>query len=218
MIFNAKYLSKTFFMAAFFAIGCTGSGMAGCGSSTSDTTAPIDSQLVGIYAVTSFQASPVDPNTGAPVPDSCDQLSAANPPGGFLAMYGYRPEAGSNDVWLAAAFCGTVEACRTTAAGAEEPVLGYSFIQGSDQAGWTGYALLKTVEAGDQCRSDVQVHDLQSSGQTITIGTDTVQVDYMPDVQGENATCKTLDAIGAITPDLPCQARLALEATREADL
>jgi hypothetical protein len=192
--------------------------MAGCGSSTGDTTAPIDSHLLGIYAVTSFQASPVDPTTGAPVPNSCDQLSPANPPGGFLAMYGYRPEPGSNDVWLAAAFCGTVEACRETAADAEEPVLGYSFIQGSDEAGWTGYAVLQTAAAADQCRSEAQVHDLQSSQQSITIGTDTVQVDYMPDVQGENATCQTLDAIGAITPDLPCQARLALEATREADL
>ena len=217
MKFERTYLTMTIACLMF---GFSGSGMAGCGSGDDmgPNAASIDSALVGVYAVTRFQASPLDPDTGAPVPDSCDELSPANPPGGFLAMYGYRPEPESVDVWLAATFCGSVEECRSLAAAGTDPTLGYSFIQGSDQSGWTGYAPLRTVPAGDQCRSDIQVHSLAAAGESISIGTDTFQVDYMPDLQGTDATCRTVDAINAVTSDLPCQARLTLEATREANL
>ena len=78
MFTKPNYFSKTFLIGTVLTIGCTGSGMTGCGSESSTPTgaADIDSDLVGIYAIDSFQSSPVDDN-GVPVPDSCDQLSEA---------------------------------------------------------------------------------------------------------------------------------------------
>jgi hypothetical protein len=213
----ANYFAKSAFMVTCLTIGCTGSGMAGCGSSA-DGGPKVDSDLPGVYAIDSYRSSPVDPDTGEPVPDSCDQLSDTSPFGEFLVVYSFQPNPNSDQVRLAGVFCSTVESCRQIAKDALEPTLGYSFLQGDDENGWLGFGISRTGFVGDQCQADVQRHILTSSGQAINITTDTVETVFPPTVDGDQATCRNGDAIGAITPDLPCKARLVLDATHEASL
>jgi hypothetical protein len=219
MIHTPDCFSKTILVATLLTIGCTGSGMAGCGSETTTNAngagpADIDSELVGIYAIDSYQSSPADEN-GNPVPDSCDQLADISKPN-FIVLYGFRPNPEAS-ARLGGVFCSTVEDCQDVARRGPEPTFGYSFIVGNDAAGWTGYAELATRDNGADCVSDMQVHSLSSEGQSITINTDQVQVTYPPEMVpelGDEATCRVGNAISAITPDLPCQARLLLNATR----
>jgi hypothetical protein len=213
---HAHYLSKSIFMATCLTIGCTGSGMAGCGSD--DGGVKVDSQLTGIYAIDSYRSSPLDPETGEPIPDSCDQLSDTARFGDFLVLYSFLPEADSDDALLAGAFCADVESCKLLAEQAPPPTLGYSFVQGNDENGWVGWGISRTGAEADQCRADVQTHVLTSSGQAINITTSTVEIVFPPTIDGDEATCRNGDALDAITPDLPCKARLALDATRDSGL
>jgi hypothetical protein len=215
---KTTHLAKTIFIATCLTLGCTGSGVAGCGSDSGDSGSKIDSQLIGIYAIDSFQASPLDPGTGEPVPDSCDQLADSPQAGDFLVIYSFQPTGNPNEPRLGGAFCGSVDECRSVAKAAAEPAVGYSFIQGSDAVGWTGYAIPRSGAAGDQCQAEVQVHSLTSSGQSININTDTVNVIFMPNLEGDQAMCRNADALRALTPDLPCESRFVLSGTREANL
>jgi len=213
------YLKKAIFMVACLTFGCTGSGMAGCGSdSPADPT--VDSQLFGIYAVDSYRSSPADPLTGLPIPDSCDELSDAPPLGAFIVVYSFLPNDAPSHPLLAAVFCNDVTACKDIAKRAPAPTVGYSFVQGNDQSGWVGYGISRTGSSGDQCEADVQTHTLTASGQTINITTETVETVFPPRAvtPGDEATCRNGDALDALEPDLPCKARLSLDATFDSSL
>ena len=212
------HLTKTIFLATSLTIGCTGSGMAGCGSLGGGTTATVDSELLGIYAVDSYRGSPVDAKTGDPVPDSCDQL--ADPPriGNFVVLYSFRPNDDMDEARLAGVFCANVEICQEIAKDAPDPTVGYSFRLGDDENGWVGHGISRTGVSGDQCQVDVQTHTLSPSGQQISIVTDTVEVVFPPTIDGDQASCRIGDALDQLTPDLPCKARLALDATLEQKL
>jgi hypothetical protein len=209
MTFQTQYLSKTFFMAACFTIGCTGSGMAGCGSDGGSDTPTVDSDLIGVYAIDSFQASTP--------PASCDELSDSPTNGNFVVIYSFVPNDDRENPRLGGVFCATVEDCEDVASRAPEPTLGYSFIEGNDEAGWTGYAIVRTSQNGQMCVADVQIHDLTGQGQSITIGTNTVETEFEADIDGDQATCAVRDALNSITPDMPCKSRLLLEGTRNAN-
>lgn len=213
MTIHAHYFAKSIFVITCLTIGCTGSGMAGCGSA--DEGAKVDSQLLGVYAIDSYQSSPVDPQTGDPIPDSCDQLSDTTLGNDFLVLYSFKPDANPDEPLLVGAFCPNVAACEQVAREARAPALGYSFIEGDDQSGWVGFGISSVGSLGDQCLASVQTHTLSSAGPGITINTDTVETTFKPTLDGDVATCSNRDAISAITPDLPCKARLLLEATRE---
>ena len=214
MTFKANYLSKTFFIVASLTIGCTGSGMAGCGGDSSGSVPTVESDLIGIYALDSFQASPLDPNTNLPVPDSCDQLSDAPAAGNFLVIYSFVPNDTPETARLGAVFCSSVEECQDVASRAPDPIIGYSFIQGDDASGWTGYGISRTSNSGEMCVADVQIHSLSSEAQSITINTDTVETEFQAEIVGDEATCSNRAALNSLTPDLPCKSRLLLEGTR----
>lgn len=209
MTFQTQYLSKTFFMAACFTIGCTGSGMAGCGSDGGSDTPTVDSDLIGVYAIDSFQASTP--------PASCDELSDSPTNGNFIVIYSFVPNDDPENPRLGGVFCATVEDCEDVASRAPEPTLGYSFLEGSDEAGWTGYAIVRTSQSGAMCVADVQIHNLSGEGQSITIDTNTVETEFDADIDGDQATCAVRDALTSITPDMPCKLRLLLEGTRNAN-
>ena len=131
-------------------------------------------------------------------------------------LYGFRPSP-EEAARLGGVFCQTVEECQDVADRGPEPTVGYSFIQGSDASGWTGYAVLSTRESGADCLSEMQVHTLSGEGQSITINTDGVEVTYPPEmnpIAGDEATCTVPGAIAGVTPDLPCRSRFLLAATR----
>lgn len=214
---KSMHFGKTLFLGVCLTLGCTSSGAMGCGSDGSSTPT-VDSSLLGIYAIDSYQASPLDPETGDPVPDSCDQLSDAPPFGDFLVLYAYEPNDAMGQAYLAGVFCSDVANCREIASTSPEPALGYSFREGSDEDGWRGFGNARQGSFGDQCLVDLQTHFLTSSGQSINITTDTVEVIFPPRLDGSQANCSVADALDAYSPDLPCQQRLVLEASRTADL
>jgi len=214
---RSAYFTNILFIAACLAVGCTSGGSLGCGSDD-DGGAKVDSELLGVYAVDSYRSSPLDPETGDPIPDSCDQLSDTARLGDFLVLYSFLPDSNADEAQLAGVFCADVESCRQLAKQAPPPALGYSFITGNDENGWLGWGISRTGASGDQCQADVQAHTLTSSGQTININTDTVETVFPPTIDGDQATCRNGDALGAITPDLPCKARLAVDATRDSGL
>jgi hypothetical protein len=219
MTHQPAHVSKTILIATLLTIGCTGSGMAGCGSESSSTNSPptIDSDLLGIYAIDSFQSSPLDEMTGEPVPDSCDQLSDSPTAGDFVVLYAFRPNDDPENPRLGGVFCGSVEVCQDVIERAPEPAIGYSFINGSDESGWTGYGISATGSTGAMCQVDVQEHTLTAAGAAVTINTDVVEVEYEPEMApdaGDEATCSVRRALESVTPDLPCKSRLRLIATR----
>lgn len=214
---RSKHFGNILFLGVCLTLGCTSSGVLGCGSDGSSTP-KVDSSLPGIYAVDSYQASPIDPETGDPVPNSCNQLSDAPPFGDFLVIYSFEPNDAMGQAYLGGVFCSDVAICREIADSAPDPALGYSFREGNDQDGWLGFGNARQGSLGDQCLVDLQAHVLTSTGDSINITTDTVQVIFQPSVQGNDATCRVADALAAYSPDLPCEQRLVLEATRSADL
>jgi len=218
MTHQPDYFSKTILLATFLTIGCTGSGMAGCGSDGgSSLGAPsVDSDLLGIYVIDTFQSSPLDEVTGDPVPDSCDELADAPASGNFVVLYAFRPNDDPESSRLGAVFCNSLEVCRDVAEGAPQPAIGYSFLQGNDEDGWIGYGISRTGSTGGECQVDVQEHTLVADGASITINTDVREVEFEPVMDpevGTEATCSIRAALENLTPDIPCKSRFLLEAT-----
>ena len=91
----------------------------------------VDSQLLGIYRITSYQGSTV----------GCEQPSELDPAPAFVLLYSFLPNDDPDEPLLGGLFCGTVESCRQAAQAASEPSIGYSFIEGNDSAGWRGWAI-----------------------------------------------------------------------------
>jgi hypothetical protein len=206
-----NYLTKTIFFATCLALGCSSSGTLGCGSSSSEEAPTVDSNLPAVYQITSYQGNE----------DGCDEVADVPMAPPYLVLYAFHPNSAPNETRLGGTFCSSVEECRGIAEFAGEPSTGYSFIMGDDDAGWTGFAILSNGPIGetDQCRAEVQVHELTVPGaQALSIETRTVETTYMPMVDGTTASCRNLDAVASINDDLPCQALLLLEATREAEL
>jgi hypothetical protein len=210
---QTPYFTKTIFITTCLLVGCTGGGAAGCsGDSGSEPPPTIDSSLLGVYAIDSYQGSPLEP-VGE---DSCEQLSDLDHLD-FLVLYSFRPNDKPDEARLGGFFCETVDSCEEGAALAPEPVVGYSFIEGNDDDGWRGFGIARGGPEGDQCRADVQIHLLSSDGSTLNIITDTVRTIFPPIIDGDTATCRNSDALGSLTPELPCRSRFVLKATRYSD-
>ena len=135
-----------------------------CGDDAGGPT--VDSQLLGIYRITSYQGSAV----------GCEQPSEFDPAPAFVLLYSFLPNDDPDEPLLGGIFCGTVESCRQAAQAASEPRIGYSFLEGNDAAGWRGWAIASAGAANDQCRADVQAHVLTSANMNdINIETKTFQ-------------------------------------------
>ncbi len=172
----------------------------------------IDSQLLGIYRVTSYQGSTV----------GCDQPNELDPAPVFVLLYSFLPNDNPDEPLLGGVFCGTVETCRQLAQVAPEPTIGYSFIEGNDVAGWRGWAIASSGAANDRCRADVQAHVLTSSSMdAINIETRTFATVFDGDEPMPGSTeliCRNIAAIGALRDDPPCTEILVLDATFEAGI
>lgn len=186
-------------MAFLLASGCSGS----------DGSPQVDSDLMGVYQVTSYRGSQTD----------CDQPEAIEPSPSFIVLYSFVPNEDPDEALLGGLFCGSVELCRQAAAEAPEPQIGYSFTQGSDDSGWLGWAISSAGAQNDQCEADVQAHVLTSTNpEDINIETETVVAVFEPRVEDNTAICSNRDALLALDEDLPCSEILILEATFEAGL
>jgi hypothetical protein len=204
---NKTYLGQSIYMAAFLMWGCSGSA-GGCGGSASGPT--VDSELLGVYQIDRYQDSQ----------DGCDQVSDIDGAPGYLVVYSFRPGDTPDEPLLAGTFCSSVDDCREVAKAAPEPTIGYLFREGSDETGWRGWGIASAGAMNDQCRAEVQVHELASTGaDVIGIETQTFETVFPPaEIEGNDVTCSKADALASLTPDLPCQAIIVLEATREAGL
>lgn len=201
---SSTYLARIVLltMAAGLALSCGG-----------DAGGPtVDSQLLGIYRITSYQGSTV----------GCEQPSELDPAPAFVLLYSFLPNDDPDEPLLGGIFCGTVESCRQAAQAASEPRIGYSFIEGNDSAGWRGWAIASAGAENDRCRADVQAHVLTSANMNdINIETKTFQTvfDGLEPMPGSTElVCRNIDAINALRDDPPCSEILALEATFEAGL
>jgi hypothetical protein len=197
-------------MGAFLMLGCSSSGVMGCGNSDGGPT--VDSELLGVYQIDRYQGSQ----------DGCDQVTDIDPAPDRLALYSFLDDS-PDEAFLAGIFCGSVDDCREVAKAAPEPVFGYTFREGSDEAGWLGWGIASAGTVTDQCRFDVQAHALTSTGaEAIGIETKTFEAVFPPfppmPEEGMTVTCRNVDALASLNPDLPCKEIIVLEATREADL
>lgn len=193
------YLSKTVLIAMSLALSLS----LGCGD---EGGAPsVNSSLLGVYQVESYQGS----QTG------CDILDDIEPPPLYVVLYSFLPNDNPDEPLLGGVFCGSVALCQQAAADAPEPQIGYSFTEGSDNAGWRGWAISSSGASNDQCRADVQAHLLTSAtAGSIKIETRTFATVFDPILDGMAATCRNIDALAALGDDLPCQEMLVLEAAR----
>jgi len=215
MTYHFAHVTRTIFFATCLAIGCTSSGVSGCGSSGGGPT--VDSQLPGVYKIDRYQVTPADQEDD---PNVCDQLSDADRQPAYIVLYSFRPNDDPEEPRLGGVFCGNVDQCREVAKEAAEPVVGYSFSTGDDASGWLGWGVQSSGQAGDQCKVDVQAHTLTApSAKTIDIQTRTVRTVFPPaEIDGTDITCRIADAIASLDEDLPCIGAFSLEATFEASL
>lgn len=201
---SSTYLTKNLLLAlaAGFALSCGG-----------DAGGPtVDSQLLGIYRITSYQGSTV----------GCEQPSDLDPAPVFVLLYSFLPNDDPDEPLLGGLFCGTVDSCRQAAQAAPEPTIGYSFIEGNDVAGWQGWAIASSGAANDRCRADVQAHVLTSANMDdINIETKTFATVFdgiEPTDGSSELTCRNIDAINALREDPPCSEILVLDATFESGI
>lgn len=205
-------MHRSIFLMTSLIIGCSGSGMMGCGDSSGDGVS-VDSALTGVYEITSYQGSQ----------ESCDDLTEVSPSPDYLVLYAFRPNDTPERPRLGGAFCGDPDGCRALAQEAPEPTIGYSFLEGNDQAGWRGWGIESSGGLNDQCRADVQTHTLSStSSDEIAIETRTMRTVFPPDPesQGNQADCSNAAAITALDSEPPpaCVGALSLRGTRESSL
>ena len=209
MTHRPTLLAKTAVFAVCLVLGCSSSGTLGC-SSSGQGQAEVDSALLGVYKIDRYQGNE----------DGCDQVADVPLAPANLVLYSYRPSQGSNEVRLAGTFCGGVDNCRDLARQGVSPAVGYTFLQGSDETGWLGWGITNQTNLNDECQADVQEHTLTSTpSKMINIETRTVETVFKPELDGNDATCRNEDALAAAaSEDLPCKARLVVDATFEADL
>ena len=191
-------------MTTILLAGCT--ALAACGSEGGNPQ--VESNLLGIYAVDSYKGNTL----------GCEQASDIDPLPPFVVLYSFLPNDDLDEPRLGGAFCGSIEACRSVATLAEEPPIGWSFIEGNDADGWRGWAVPSAGPANDQCRADVQAHVLTASGDMIEIETKTFEAIFEPSLEGSEATCRVRDALQSIDEDTPCSEILLLEATFDTGL
>lgn len=172
-------------------------------------TSTLDSDLIGVYDIDSYQSSTLD---------ACDELTEVSPAPDMLVLYPVVPNNPMDPILIGGVFCQSLEGCRNIARDAPAPTIGYAFNQGNDQDGWIGFGIAVQGTSGDQCMVELQAHKLTSSGDSISIRTDAVEVVFPPEVDGNLATCRAADAIANFEPGLPCKHRFQLEATHAADL
>jgi len=194
------YTNQALFLALVLALGC---------GESSGGVPTVDSDLMGVYQVTSYRGSLVD----------CEEPEDIEPSPAFLVLYSFIPNDQLDESRLGGVFCSTVEVCRQAARDAVEPTIGYSFLEGDDATGWQGWAISSAGASSDQCRADVQAHVLTSptTGE-IGIETQTFVTVFPPMYDGNEAICSNRDALASLEPDLPCSEILLLEGTLEAGL
>ena len=200
-----NFFRRILFFATCLSVGCTGSGMAGCGSDGSDGAKSVDSNLLGVYQVTEYRLSE----------GGCDNVTASENPPSRLVLYG-PDEVDEAD--MVGVFCADVETCRARAA--QRPAnVNYAFFTGNDTAGWEGWGVADQSMVGEMCQIDVQTHTLvaPSSG-VINIDTRQVETLFTGELVDDQATCIARDAVAAIQDDSPCQAVFEVVATFETGL
>jgi hypothetical protein len=197
-------------IAAWLAVGCTSSGTLGCGSGDGASASTVDTQLLGIYQLDQYQQSQ----------GGCDQLIDVDPAPSRLAIYTVPSNDNPDKGVLVGRFCGSVLDCRSRVKEDPPSIINYSFLEGSDATGWTGWGFPgEGGMVGDQCRVEVQTHTLTSSSpQAIRIDTRQVETVFMGMVEGNEATCTFRDAIASVSDESPCTALFLLEATFETSL
>ena len=194
----------SYFATTIFLFVCA--ALAACGSESGDPT--VNSDLLGIYAIDSYRGNDL----------GCDNPTELDPPPNFVVLFSFLPNDDAEEPRLGGVLCGSVERCRAIARAAEEPPIGYSFIEGNDAAGWRGWAVPSGGPANDQCRAEVQAHVLTPDGDTIEIETKTFETVFEPALDGTTATCRVRDALLSLDNDPPCVDILVLDATFETDL
>jgi len=209
---RTSHFRNTIFIAACLAVGCTSGGNLGCGSSSEGAAGlSVDSNLLGIYNVDQYQVSE----------GGCDALADADPAPSRIVLYGVESEEVPTGAAIGGQFCGSVADCRRRVKDLPG-VVNYSFLQGSDAAGWQGWGIATQGMAGDECLVEVQTHTLTSTGnQAIRIDTRQVETRYdssEPEPETNTVTCSIRAAIEAIDEDSPCKKVFLLEATFEEDL
>jgi len=221
---QAFYFSKTMFLTACFTLGCTSGGVMGC-SDDGDGALSFAPELagaedlLGIYEIDDYQASPLDEVTGDPVPGECEQLNDIPKTfGDFLVLYPFEPNDAMGEALLAGTFCTDLDNCRAIADTNPEPTVGYSFVEGSEASGWLGFGNARQGPSTDQCLVDLQTHNMTASGNMITINTETKEVVFEPgpSSDGNTLVCRVGDAIAAFDPEAECKSRIFLTATRTA--
>lgn len=168
-----------------------------------------ESKLVGVYKIDSYQHSEV----------GCDRLEDVEPQPLYAVLYGFHPSSNPQEVRLGGAFCSELSLCRALAKQAPEPVMGYSFITGDDEAGWQGFAISGVSGVEDKCVANVQSHLLTTKApKSIHVETKTVRTLFDPVIEGDTATCHNRAALDSLRPELTCTSMLVLDATFEAAL
>lgn len=211
MTHRSAYFTNVLFIAACLAVGCTSGGTLGCGSSDGASAPTVDSDQLGIYRLDRYQQSQ----------DGCDQLMDADAAPSRLVVYSVPSDESSSGAALAGKFCGSVLDCRRRVKDLPE-VVNYSFLQGSDAAGWQGWGIASQGMATDKCLVEVQTHTLTSTGnRTIRIDTRQVESEFdssKPAPGTNDVTCSIRTAIESIDDESPCTALFLLEATFEEGL
>ncbi len=214
MIDRSAYVTNILFIATCLAVGCTSGGSLGCGSGSGNGASEpmVDSDLLGVYRLDQYQQSEQG---------GCDTLVDVDPAPSRLAVYSVPSDEAPGGAALAGQFCGSVLDCRRRVKDLPT-IVNYSFLQGSDAAGWQGWGIPNEGSlVGDQCLIEVQGHTLTSpSSQKIRIDTRQVETSFMATIpEGTTeATCTIRNAIESVDEDDPCTALFNLEATFEAGL
>lgn len=202
------YFAKAFFFTACLALGCSSGGTLGCGGDSAQTPT-VESDLLGVYQINSYQGSPT----------SCDQPADIEPMPQRLVLYSFLSNDEPDRPFLGGAFCSDLDECRDVARRAPEPPIGYSFRSGDDASGWIGFAIASTGVSNDQCRADVQRHSLTANSGNLNIETRTSESVFPPaDMEGDTVICRNADALAAWSADAPCKAIILLEAALETGL
>ncbi|MEM9729564.1 MAG: hypothetical protein AAF997_13325 [Myxococcota bacterium] len=207
MVLNKRNLvGRSLFVVTCLTVGCTGSGMAGCGSSGTPE-AEVETQLLGVYEVSEYRFTE----------EGCDgELSDGDIPDYFVVY----PADAIDDAVLLGQFCFGIENCQQTAE-QKPPNVNYSFFVGNDQNGWDGWGVVSQGAVGEMCQFDIQAHEMTSPSDDV-IRIDTRQVETLfeatIDTETNEATCNARDGIASIREDSPCQALFELVGSRAAGL
>ncbi|MGB5812391.1 MAG: hypothetical protein WBG86_17770, partial [Polyangiales bacterium] len=89
---RGMFLSKAIFVATCWTIGCTGGGVAGCGSD-GNGSADVDTELLGVYQITEYRFTE----------NGCDAEFTTAPSVGRIVLY---PAEEIDEAVLVGGFCG----------------------------------------------------------------------------------------------------------------